>query len=122
MTTELILLLKLLIFVIIWHGNAKLIIGFNRATQENMILDKVKLWSDKNLGEFWSKPVYSCPTCMSSFHGVIPFLITCHFLFGLTWTWHESILMNLAEVAFRAYGLYYYTLSLAGQTTYLNEH
>lgn len=107
MTPEITLLVKLLIFALVWYGNAKLIIGFNRAAQEDMILEKVKLWSDKNLGEFWSKPVYACPSCMPSLHGLIPFLITYSFMFDFS-------LMTFFYWAF-------YTLSLSGETTYLNE-
>lgn len=102
------LFVKLLIFSLVWYANAKAIIGFHRAAQEGMILEKVMLWSDKNLGQFWSKPVYACPTCMSSLHGILPFLITYAFMFDFSF-------MTFFYWAF-------YTLLLAGQTTYLNEN
>jgi hypothetical protein len=33
-----------------------------------MILWWVKYWSVKKLGWFWSKPICTCPACMSSIH------------------------------------------------------
>lgn len=128
------MLTNLIIFSIVCFANSFLIIGFSRACQyevyetdqhfvrdnkvvqikageivedSKMLLWKVKFYSDKYLGKFWSKPVYSCGTCMSSFHGLIPFLITAHFTTGL----------NSLSVLY----WFFYTLTLSGFVTVLND-
>lgn len=135
MTIEILILTKLIIFALVWYFNAHAIVGFNRACQyqttevdENlnteegsvkmvprgtiipetkMFLWRVKKWCDENVGMFWSKPIYSCCTCMPSLHGALPFLITCYFITGFSlWTFPFWL---------------FYTLSLSGYTTYLNE-
>lgn len=106
-------LTNLLIFSLVLIANAFYIIGFNRACQydeqakEYMILWRVKYYSEKWLGAFWSKPVYSCPTCMASLHGIIPFVITDMAVNGLS---YYSLLRWV-----------FYTVSLAGLTSFINE-
>lgn len=120
------ILTTLFIFVWVCIANAYAIIGFNRACQyeeadvkpgfvpapvvvesSKMILWRVKYYSEMYLGEFWSKPVYSCPTCMASVHGVIPFFVTATMTTELGW----------ATLAYWAF----YTLVLSGVATYINE-
>jgi len=72
-----------------------------------MILWKVKLWSDLTLGEFWSKPIYSCPTCMASVHGLFPYWIVSLCLFEFGW-------MMIA-------GWIFYTFALSGLVTLINR-
>lgn len=40
-----------------------------------MILWRLKVWTVKNLGYFWGKPVCLCPTCMSSLHSTYWYLL-----------------------------------------------
>lgn len=107
------MLISIIIFVLIGVVNSFYCIGFNRACQydaqsnEYMVLWRVKYLSDKYLGEFWSKPVYSCPTCMASLHGVIPFLIA------------EAAVNGIGVDSL--YRWVFYTVSLAGLTSFLNE-
>jgi hypothetical protein len=35
-----------------------------------MILWRLRYYSVKILGEFWSKPIITCPKCMASFHSI----------------------------------------------------
>lgn len=121
-----IMLTDIIIFAIVLIGNAFAIIGFNRACQyeeadvkpgfvpqpvvvesSKMIFWRVKYYSEMYLGEFWSKPVYSCPTCMASLHGVIPFMVTATMTTEFGWT----------TAAYWAF----YTLALSGVATYINE-
>jgi hypothetical protein len=37
--------------------------------ESRMILTGVRVWMQRTLGYFWSKPLVSCPACMASFHG-----------------------------------------------------
>lgn len=119
------MLINLIIFGIVLIGNAFAIIGFNRACQyeeaeikpfkkvepvnesSKMIFWRVKYYSEMYLGEFWSKPVYSCSTCMASLHGIIPFFVTATMTTEL----------GLVTVAYWAF----YTLVLSGVATYINE-
>ena len=54
--------------------NALVIRGLWRAmsygeTETKMLLTNVRLWFQRNLGHFWSKPFVSCVACMASVHG-----------------------------------------------------
>ena len=70
--------------------NALVIFGINKATQydvchpedsgehcrngvdmdSRMILWKIRFYCLKWFGEFWSKPLITCPPCMASFHSL----------------------------------------------------
>lgn len=135
MYPELTILIKLLVFAVVCIANAYAIIAFHRSSQyevyetdqhfqteegsvkmvprgtiipeSKMILWWVKYWSDELLGKFWSKPVYSCPTCMASVHGVIPFLLTA------------AAMTGFEHITFLHWA--FYTLALSGYVTILNE-
>lgn len=127
MIDQIIIFVNLVIFAIICMGNALWIIAFNRACQyettseighrddrfngineeTKMIFWRVKYYSEKWLGAFWSKPVYSCPTCMASLHGALPFWITA------------LSITTIAPITV-AYWIFY-TLVLSGVATILNE-
>ena len=47
--------------------------------QKDMIFEKAGNWIEKKLGEYWSKPVVSCPICMSSVWGLIGFFAIRYF-------------------------------------------
>lgn len=55
--------------------NSLLIWGIYFAAQEGKLLAPIKNIAIRKVGGFWAKPVFVCPTCMSSFWGVIPFLL-----------------------------------------------
>ncbi len=107
------MLTSLLIFTVVLIANSFYCIGFNRSCQydeqanEYMILWRVKKYSEKWLGQFWSKPVCGCVTCMASLHGVIPFLLTEMAVNGLS---ADSI-----------YRWVFYTVILAGLNSFINE-
>ena len=46
-----------------------------------MVLWKAKFYSLKYLGEFWSKPIITCPTCMASLHSTYVFSLWS-FMYG----------------------------------------
>lgn len=60
--------------------NALLIIGINRSSvyytdhdgvvlrDSKGVLSGVRQWVEKNLGDFYSKPIITCPPCMASVH------------------------------------------------------
>jgi hypothetical protein len=118
----------LIVFALIIVANAFAIIGFHMACQyesEQTVIDgylcngvkpesrmvfwRVGYYSDRWLGDFWSKPVYSCPTCMASLHGLLPFLIT-YYLLGC---YDGNVFIMILQYIF-------YTLSLSGVVTYVN--
>lgn len=47
--------------------------------QEDMIFEKQGNWIELKLGKYWSKPVISCPVCMSSVWGIIGFFSIRYF-------------------------------------------
>ena len=47
--------------------------------QEDMIFEKQGNWIETKLGKYWSKPVISCPICMSSAWGLIGFFAIRYF-------------------------------------------
>jgi len=89
--------------------NALVIIGFNRITEYGLDVnrkpvDKELLWfvqwySRKWIGEWWSKPICTCPVCMSSLHSLYVF-----------WFAYDFTLYNLYLYAL-------YVLALAGICT-----
>lgn len=67
-------------FALMLFFNAKAILGFHYATDEDeMILTFIRDWFEKIKAPWWiTKPVYACPTCMSSLHSTyffIPFAL-----------------------------------------------
>lgn len=45
----------------------------------DMILGKVREWADKvGMSEFWQKPLFTCPICMSFWYGTALYLILWH--------------------------------------------
>jgi len=38
--------------------------------ESKMIFWRLRYWSIKYIGEFWSKPLFTCPPCMASFHSL----------------------------------------------------
>lgn len=50
--------------------NALLIVGAWKCLQPGMILGAYGDWMTRKVGDFWSKPLYDCPPCMSSIWGV----------------------------------------------------
>jgi hypothetical protein len=47
--------------------------------QEDMIFEKQGNFIENKLGKYWSKPVVSCPVCMSSIWGIIGFFSIRYF-------------------------------------------
>ncbi len=43
--------------------------------QEGMIFEKLGNFFERVLGDFWSKPVNSCPVCMAFWYGLVICLI-----------------------------------------------
>lgn len=64
-----------------------------------MFLWRISYYGDKVLGKFWSKPFYSCCTCMASFHS----------------TYVYWAVFNLS--AYNAIQYVFYVLLLAGMDT-----
>lgn len=78
------LFITLLVYGLLALFNGFYIIGFNRACQyetddsgavvSKMVFANFRLWCEKHIGEYWSKPICTCTTCMASVHGTIVFV------------------------------------------------
>ena len=55
--------------------NCLVIFAVYALTREGMLLGKVGAWIEKTIGEYWSKPLISCPPCMASVHGTWFYLL-----------------------------------------------
>lgn len=117
---------ELIYFLVLAVVNSFVIIGWNRASnfeyttnangfsalekqdtiQEDskMILWKLRYWSIEYLGEFWSKPILTCPTCQSSVHSLYVYWLTQPL------TLHSLIVYP------------FYILLLAGMVTLINSY
>lgn len=111
--------------------NALIIIGWNKATYfewnekelraysvadryfystarssitDKMVLWKLRYYAEKYLGEFWSKPFFTCPTCMASVHS------TYFYWAVMPFTLHSLIIYP------------FYIVGLAGLTSIINNH
>lgn len=63
-----------LIFGGLWL-NCLLIWGVYFVTHNGRILEGVRIATSHKLGAFWSKPIFECPVCMSSFWGTLPIVL-----------------------------------------------
>jgi hypothetical protein len=68
-----------------------------------MVLYRFRLWSIQSLGNFWSKPLFTCPPCMASVHST-------YFYWGLMPATQESLIL---------YPLY--VLGLSGLVALINS-
>lgn len=117
-----ILFLCALFMFLIW-ANSRLIFGVNEATSfeyntddnpelgivpgSEMILYKIRKWSLEYLGKFWSKPLFTCPTCMASVHSIYVYWPVTILLFGF----HVELI----------YFYVVYVLALAGHVSKMNN-
>lgn len=46
-------------------------LGIKVASGPDMIFNGVSNFVEKRIGKYWSKPIFGCPACMSSFWGSI---------------------------------------------------
>jgi hypothetical protein len=89
--------------------NLFLIVGVYKLMEKGMLLgdfgdwlyDKLEEWLGKGRGEFYSKPLFTCPPCMSSIYGVSFFFAAQ--LYNLVPWWlfplHSLALCGLATLA-----------------------
>lgn len=96
--------------------NALWIIGINRAAyyyvtddqfidqHSKMVLWKVRRFIVNRFGEFWAKPLITCPVCMASVHGAY---------------WYWPILGSLTVPALLIWIVY--TVALAGLIAYMEK-
>lgn len=59
----------------------------NVDSQYNMILWRFRYYAIKFLGNYWSKPVITCPTCMASIH-------SSYFYFGFIYLTNQFTLIH----------------------------
>lgn len=124
---------EVLFFLLLAFANSLIIIGWNKATyfdadeetlkfietnmvfsnwkeyiekktHERMIFWKLRFWCLRYVGNFWSKPLLTCPTCMASVHSIYFFWLIMPF------TLHSLIVYPL------------YVLGLAGVTSIVNNY
>lgn len=69
-----------------------MIIGLNKTTDEGMIFERLGRWVKATAGEFWSKPLISCPPCMASAHGSWFFLAVLPTTHWPLWYWPVFVL------------------------------
>jgi hypothetical protein len=81
--------------------NLFLIVGIWKLFQKDMLLGPAGDWMYSKLGEYRSKPVFTCPSCMASCWGTVFFF--CSRLYELLpwWTWplHCITLCGVATFA-----------------------
>lgn len=55
--------------------------------ESGMLLWWVRFYGGRVIPKYWTKPVYSCLTCMGSLHSVIPTLWFCSVSGVTLWIW-----------------------------------
>lgn len=104
-----------IILLILSWLNSFMIIGIYTAahynTHEGAVVDegKMVLWRvrytiERYLGNFWAKPIITCPPCMASFHSIIPY----------------SLFVAYTGVWWMMFGLLLYIPTVSGITKYLH--
>jgi len=99
------LLYFLLCFSIFIVLQSLFINGYRDLFNDGMILYKLRLLIDKNVNEFWRKPIYSCVKCLSSTIGTFTFLSASIYLFGLRW---EEIPLLIFDIVILVYANYFF--------------
>lgn len=91
-----------------YKPNRKNMVLQNIDKQYNMILWWIRYYSLKYIGDKWSKPIITCPTCMASFHST-------YFYFGYAY-WNNTINSIETFIIYPAY-----ILILAGLNTMITS-
>src|ERR1035437_2319234 len=55
--------------------NSLIIVGLFYCFGKEQIFGKLGLWVTSKIGPFWSRPLFSCPVCMSSLWGTTFFFL-----------------------------------------------
>jgi hypothetical protein len=115
---------EILILLLLAFVNSLVIIGWNKATEfdyergvvnfagdkpnieedSKMILWKLRYYAINKIGYFWSKPLFTCCTCMASVHS--------------TYIYWAALPLDLHSLV--VYPIY--ILGLAGMVTIINNH
>lgn len=69
--------------------------GVHCLLSEGYLLEGAGKIIERVIGSFWSKPVFTCPPCMSIWHG--PFIF---FAFGFNWHYVFIFAIALAGINF----------------------
>ena len=91
--------------LIIIFLNAVCIIGFNKATEEGMILNWLADKAEDILPTWINKPLWACPYCMSSIHSTyiaIPYFISI----GLSFWFYPVYIIALCGMVCLTYNAY----------------
>lgn len=83
-------LIDLLVFLVAIVPASLFIHAVHVLFQEGNALEKAGEWITNRLGEYWSKPIINCPTCMASFWGTICFA-SIDYVFGVHLPWRQFI-------------------------------
>lgn len=81
----------------------------NVDTQYNMILWFIRYYSLKYIGDYWSKPIITCPTCMASIHS--------------TYFYFSYVAINNSDESISTILIFYpaYVIALAGLNTLITS-
>lgn len=81
--------------------NLFLIVGIWKLFQKGEALGSTGDWLYEKLGDYWSKPMLTCPPCMASIYGTIFFFSSRLYELLPWWTWplHCLALCGLATLA-----------------------
>jgi hypothetical protein len=65
------------------------------------VLWKLKFYSLRYIGEFWTRPLLSCPVCMASFWTTINYIVWQLYVANQLISWHNlvQLLMSIMVVA-----------------------
>jgi hypothetical protein len=100
---ELILLVTFLAFSLI---QSMFIVGVKDCFGESMIFYKLGVWIKRNIGEYWSKPLFSCVRCMAGVWGAITYWPAVIFTYGFDWVEVPVFIINIGVLIYLNWFLY----------------
>ncbi len=82
------------------------IVGVKELFNDGMILYKLRVVIDKNVSEFWRKPLYSCVRCMSGLYGAITFWPVVIYQYGFMIEEIPVFVFNIGVLVYLNYFFY----------------
>lgn len=96
----------LIAFALFCVLQAMYINGLKDAFSEGMIFENAGKWIRRNIGEYWSKPVFSCVRCMSSVHGALTYWPAVLSVYGFQWWEIPVFIANVFILVYLTWYLY----------------
>ena len=70
-----------------------IVFGIFATMQDGMIFEKIGVWVEDTVGEYWGKPIALCPVCMFPWYGSI-----VYWVYPWQHVWYEWVALMIAGI------------------------